>query len=78
MKLLTHNMLQCPLPGVTHGFPFIIEATKISEIEADFEPGRSSATLLPYRLHIDFLKDLYKKIDWGVFRQAAIAVQTTC
>ena len=41
MKLLTHNMLSCHIKGVKNGYPFIIEATKVVEHEADFDPGTS-------------------------------------
>jgi hypothetical protein len=44
MKLLTHNMLSCHIKGVKDGYPFEIEATKITEREADFDPGE----VLPY------------------------------
>jgi hypothetical protein len=39
MKLLTHNMLSCHIKGVKNGFPLLIEATKIVEHVADFDPG---------------------------------------
>ncbi|GIL47560.1 hypothetical protein Vafri_4351 [Volvox africanus] len=39
MKLLTHNMLSCHIKGVKNGYPFLIEVIKVSEHEADFDPG---------------------------------------
>lgn len=44
MKLLTHNMLQCHIKGVKNGYPFQIEASKITEKEADFDPGTATRT----------------------------------
>lgn len=40
MKLLTHNMLACHIKGVKNGYPFKIEAEKVEEREADFDPGK--------------------------------------
>lgn len=42
MKLLTHNMLACHIKGVKDNYPFVIEATKITEHDADFDPGPPS------------------------------------
>lgn len=39
MKLLTHNMLACHIKGVQNGFPLKIEATKVEQREAEFDPG---------------------------------------
>ncbi len=41
MKLLTHNMLACHIRGVKNNFPFLIEAIKVEQIDADYNPGRS-------------------------------------
>jgi multifunctional methyltransferase subunit TRM112 len=40
MKLLTHNFLQCHIKGVKNGYPLKIEAVKIDERDADFDPGQ--------------------------------------
>lgn len=40
MKLLTHNMLSCHIKNVRNGYPFLIEVVKVSEHEADFDPGK--------------------------------------
>jgi hypothetical protein len=40
MKLLTHNMLACHIRGVKNNFPFVIEAIKIENIDADYNPGK--------------------------------------
>lgn len=40
MKLLTHNFLQCHIKGVKNGYPLNIEAVKIEERDADFDPGQ--------------------------------------
>lgn len=39
MKLLTHNFLQCHIKGVKNGYPLKIEATKIEQRDADYDPG---------------------------------------
>jgi hypothetical protein len=39
MKLLTHNMLACHIKGVKNNYPFKIEAKKVEEREAEFNPG---------------------------------------
>lgn len=39
MKLLTHNFLQCHIKGVKNGYPLKIEAVKVDERDADFDPG---------------------------------------
>jgi hypothetical protein len=41
MKLLTHNFLQCHVKGVKNGYPLKIEAAKIEERDADYDPGDS-------------------------------------
>ncbi|CAI5478105.1 unnamed protein product [Closterium sp. Yama58-4] len=63
MKLLTHNMLQCTVKGVTKGYPLKIEAVKYEEREADFNP--------------DFLRHVFPKIDWPALREAAEALGVT-
>lgn len=106
MKLLTHNFLQCHVKGVKSGYPLKIEAAKIEQRDADYDPGKgrpdsaavsssSSSTqqqLLtsdaaaqaglsseqPSRhtlvLSADFLRTMYKRIDWKAFVEGAQAV----
>ena len=40
MKLLTHNMLECHIKGVTNKYPFKVEAEQVENCECDFNPGR--------------------------------------
>jgi multifunctional methyltransferase subunit TRM112 len=60
MKLLTHNMLQCHIKGVTNGYPFKIEAEKVEIREIDYDP--------------DFLRHIYPRIQWDALRQGAEAL----
>lgn len=60
MKLLTHNMLSCHIKGVTNNFPFKIEATKIEEVDTDFDP--------------EFLRRMFDKIEWSALREGAEAL----
>lgn len=39
MRLITHNMLQCNIRGVSNGFPLLIEADAVEEIESEFDAG---------------------------------------
>lgn len=57
MKLLTHNLLACHMKGVKNGYPFKIEAIKVAEVEADFDP--------------DFLRQMFGKIIWSAFLEGA-------
>ena len=57
MKLLTHNMLQCHIKGVKDGYPFKIEAEKVEERPADYDP--------------DFLRHIFPRIQWKALREAA-------
>ncbi|KAK9842482.1 hypothetical protein WJX81_002126 [Elliptochloris bilobata] len=57
MKLLTHNMLACHIKSVKNGFPFKIEAVRVEEIEADFDP--------------DFLRHIFPRIEYHALREAA-------
>jgi len=47
MKLLTHNFLQCHVKGVKNGYPLKIEAAKIEERDADYDPGELDLQVLP-------------------------------
>lgn len=40
MKLLTHNMLECHIKGVTNKYPFKVEVQQLETCESDFNPGR--------------------------------------
>ena len=60
MKLLTHNMLACHIKGVQKGFPFKIEATKVDEVDADYDP--------------DFLRRMFPRLEWSALREAAQAM----
>lgn len=57
MKLLTHNMLSCHIKGVTNGYPFKIEASKVEEADIDFD-----AT---------FLRNIWPRIEWPALKEAA-------
>ena len=57
MKLLTHNMLQCHIKGVTNGYPFKIEAEQVETREVDYDP--------------DFLRHIFPRINWSALREAA-------
>ncbi len=60
MKLLTHNMLQCHIKGVTNGYPFKIEAEKVEIREIDYDP--------------DFLRHIFPRIQWNALREGANAL----
>jgi hypothetical protein len=53
MKLLTHNFLQCHIKGVENGYPLKIEAVKIDERDADFDPGQPASSSRLRRQHVD-------------------------
>ncbi|GFH31864.1 hypothetical protein V8C86DRAFT_2615771 [Haematococcus lacustris] len=57
MKLLTHNMLACHIKGVQKNYPFLIEAVKIEERDADYDP--------------DFLRHMFPRLQWPAFLQGA-------
>ncbi|KMT19862.1 hypothetical protein BVRB_1g009110 [Beta vulgaris subsp. vulgaris] len=57
MRLLTHNMLSSNIKGVTNGFPLKIEPTKVVEKQVD--------------MNSDFLKNIFNKIEWTPFVEAA-------
>ena len=42
MKLLTHNLLECHIKGVTNKYPFLVEAQQVEQTEVDFNPGERS------------------------------------
>ena len=51
MKLLTHNMLQSHVRGVKEGYPLKIEADKVEERPAPYDP--------------DFLRHIYPRLQWA-------------
>ncbi|WZN63513.1 multifunctional methyltransferase subunit TRM112 [Chloropicon roscoffensis] len=57
MKLLTHNLLECHIKGVTNKYPFLVEAQQVEQTEVDFNP--------------DFLRRMYPKLDWKAFKDTA-------
>ena len=61
MKLLTHNMLQCHIKGVTNGYPFKIDAEKIETREVDYDP--------------DFLRHIFPRLQWDALREGAEALE---
>mmetsp|Transcript_3934 Transcript_3934/g.8439 ORF Transcript_3934/g.8439 Transcript_3934/m.8439 type:complete len:124 (-) Transcript_3934:484-855(-) len=60
MKLLTHNMLACHIKGVKKNYPFLIEAVKVENREADYDP--------------DFLRHIFSRIQWPAFLEGAQAM----
>ena len=60
MRLLTHNMLSCNIKGVSNGFPLAIEATSVETKEAELNP--------------EFLRNIFPKIKWKAFVDAAKTV----
>ena len=60
MKLLTHNMLECHIKGVTNKYPFKVEVEQLETCESDFNP--------------DFLRRIFPKIDWKAFKETADSV----
>lgn len=59
-RLLTHNMLSSNIKGVTNGFPLKIEADKVVGKQVDENS--------------DFLRNIFPKIDWKAFVDAAKAL----
>mmetsp|Transcript_22194 Transcript_22194/g.56891 ORF Transcript_22194/g.56891 Transcript_22194/m.56891 type:complete len:123 (-) Transcript_22194:318-686(-) len=57
MKLITHNMLACHIKGVKNGYPFKIEAKKVEEREAEFNP--------------EFLRHIWPRLEWKALKEAA-------
>ncbi|KAL6781502.1 hypothetical protein ACKKBG_A11415 [Auxenochlorella protothecoides x Auxenochlorella symbiontica] len=60
MKLITHNMLSCPIKGVKNGFPFRIEVGEVATREADFDPT--------------FLCHILPRLEYGALRAAAASL----
>ena len=60
MRLITHNMLMCNKKGVANGFPLIVQAEEIEEVELEFNK--------------EFITKLMTKIDWAAFYAGAKAL----
>ena len=60
MRLITHNMLQCNIKGVTNGFPLGIEAAEVSVVESEFDAG--------------FIQNTLPKLHWPAFVAAAASI----
>ncbi|CAM9100776.1 unnamed protein product [Heterosigma akashiwo] len=56
MRLITHNMLQSNISGVTNGFPLTIEAQTYEIQEIDFNP--------------EFIQNMLPKLEWEALRSA--------
>jgi hypothetical protein len=39
MRLITHNMLQCNVRGVTNGYPLKIEAVDLEIVPVEYKSG---------------------------------------
>ena len=57
MRLITHNMLRCNVKGVKNGYPLKIEAEKVENVEAEFNP--------------DFVTRMLPKLEWSALVKAA-------
>ncbi|CAM9867129.1 unnamed protein product [Discosporangium mesarthrocarpum] len=60
MRLLTHNVLRCPLKGVENGYPLRIEATDVQVEESEFNEA--------------FMKHIASTLDWSALCKAASEV----
>ncbi|MBN3300116.1 multifunctional methyltransferase subunit TRM112-like protein [Amia ocellicauda] len=63
MKLLTHNMLTSHVKGVTNGYPLIIKASEVKQVEVEFSA--------------QFVCRMLPKLDWSALVQAAQSVGVT-
>lgn len=43
MRIITHNMLQCNIRGVTNGYPLIIQPERTEIIAVPFDKGKASS-----------------------------------
>ncbi|CAM9436865.1 unnamed protein product [Choristocarpus tenellus] len=59
MRLLTHNVLRCPLKGVENGYPLRIEATDV-QAKSEFNEV--------------FVKHIASTLNWEALRNAAVEV----
>ncbi|KAL2900559.1 Multifunctional methyltransferase subunit TRM112-like protein B [Bienertia sinuspersici] len=57
MRLLTHNMLSSNIKGVANGLPLKIKAGKVMQKQVE--------------MNLDFLKNMFSKIEWKPFVEAA-------
>lgn len=79
MRLITHNMLQSNVKGVTNGFPLLIEADKVEIVPTDFEIGnyfiisKQSCSLHRHDaiiFSLDATKNILKKINYSALKSA--------
>eukprot|EP00658_Telonema_sp_P-2_P015003 TRINITY_DN15732_c0_g1_i7.p2 TRINITY_DN15732_c0_g1~~TRINITY_DN15732_c0_g1_i7.p2 ORF type:complete len:100 (+),score=31.88 TRINITY_DN15732_c0_g1_i7:195-494(+) len=61
MRLLTHNMLESPVKGVSQRFPLGIEADQTEVTEQEFNP--------------EFISHMFPRIDWDALLAAAQALK---
>lgn len=76
MKLLTHNMLACPIKGVKQGFPFAIEP-RVERTEVDGEVGEErhwEVSTQEVDFDPEFLRHIFPRIDWPALRTAAASL----
>ena len=60
MRLITHNMLQCNIKGVTNGFPLGIEPEEVNVVESEFDAA--------------FIQSTLPKLHWPAFVASAAAM----
>jgi multifunctional methyltransferase subunit TRM112 len=60
MRLITHNLLQCNIKGVTNGFPLGIEAGEVEAVEQEFDG--------------EFIQGMLPKLEWPAFVAASAAL----
>lgn len=57
MRLITHNMLQCNVKGVSGGYPLIIEPESIDVVDSAYDK--------------DMIKSMLKRINFQALKSAA-------
>ena len=55
MKLLTHNMMQSHVKGISKRFPLLIKPGEVRIVEQEFNP--------------DFIRRMITRIEWAALRQ---------
>jgi multifunctional methyltransferase subunit TRM112 len=63
MRLITHNMLKCNVKGVENGYPLLIEADGVEEVEAEN----------PF--DVTFMRGLLQKVNLVALKSAASNLQ---
>ena len=56
MKLLTHNMMQSHVKGISKRFPLLIKPGEVRVVEQDFNP--------------DFIRRMITRIEWAALRKS--------